>query len=82
VHPATITSIVDRLEGQKLVERARPDGDRRVVLAQLLPKGEALVEQAVDVIVNEVFPQVPWTTEEVDRLADLLVLFRSRIGKF
>jgi DNA-binding MarR family transcriptional regulator len=82
VHPATITSIIDRLETHKLVERVRPDGDRRVVLAQLLPAGESLVEQAVDVIVNEVFPQVPWTSEQVDQLADLLVQFRSRIGKF
>jgi DNA-binding MarR family transcriptional regulator len=81
VHPATITSIIDRLELQELVERVRPEGDRRVVLAQLLPEGVKVVEQAVEVIVNEVFPQVPWTSDEVDELAELLVRFRQRVGK-
>ena len=81
VHPATITSIVDRLEQQELVRRTRPDGDRRVVLAEILPDGRALVEQATDVVVKDVFPQLPWTDGDVRGLAEMLDKFREAFGK-
>jgi DNA-binding MarR family transcriptional regulator len=81
VHPATITSIVDRLEQLRLVRRTRPDGDRRVVLAEILPDGKALVEKATDVVVNEVFPRVPWSEDEVRDLAEVLHKFRQTVGK-
>jgi DNA-binding MarR family transcriptional regulator len=81
VHPATITSIVDRLEQQQLVRRTRPDGDRRVVLAEILPEGRVLVEQATDVVVKDVFPQLPWADDEVQCLAKALFKVRDAFGK-
>lgn len=36
------TGVVDRLEALGLVRRARKEGDRRVVLVELTPEGEAL----------------------------------------
>jgi DNA-binding MarR family transcriptional regulator len=81
VHPATITSIVDRLEQQQLVRRTRPDGDRRVVLAEILPDGRTLVEQATDVVVTDVFPKLPWTEDEVSSLAESLHKVRQTFGK-
>jgi DNA-binding MarR family transcriptional regulator len=81
VHPATITSIVDRLEQLKLVRRIRPDGDRRVVMAEILAEGKLLVEKATDVVVNEVVPAVPWSAGEIRSLAEILVKFRQTVGK-
>jgi DNA-binding MarR family transcriptional regulator len=81
VHPATITSIVDRLEQQQLVRRTRPVADRRVVLAEILPEGRILVEQATDVVVKDVFPELPWSDDEVLGLAEVLFKFRETYGK-
>jgi DNA-binding MarR family transcriptional regulator len=39
VTPGNVTSIVDRLVGQGLVERSEKPGDRRIVLLQLTDKG-------------------------------------------
>src|SRR5580658_6479877 len=37
--PASITGLVDKLEGEKLVERERGDEDRRVVKVKITSKG-------------------------------------------
>lgn len=37
-----VTGLVERLEGDGLVVRETPDGDRRVTVAKLTPKGEEL----------------------------------------
>ena len=41
---STITNLVDRLEGARLVERAASPTDRRVTLVKLTPAGEQVVE--------------------------------------
>src|SRR5690349_25153741 len=46
VHPTSITSIIDRLEGAGLVERRRHPDDGRAVLAEITEAGRALVELA------------------------------------
>jgi DNA-binding MarR family transcriptional regulator len=81
VHPATITSVVDRLEQLDLVRRIRPEGDRRVILAELLPAGHELVEQAMNVVLKDVIPQLPWSEREVEGLAKALMKFRTAVGK-
>ena len=43
---ATVTSILDRLEGRGLVSRHRSTMDKRVVHATLTPQGEAMIQQA------------------------------------
>ncbi len=43
---ATVTSILDRLEGRGLVARHRSTMDKRVVHATLTPQGEAMIVQA------------------------------------
>ncbi len=46
VHPTSITSTVDRLEEQGLVQRARHPDDRRIVLAEITPEGRRVVGAA------------------------------------
>ena len=43
---ATVTSILDRLEGRALVSRHRSTMDKRVVHATLTTQGEAMIQQA------------------------------------
>jgi len=47
VTTGAITNRIDRMEARGLVERARTD-DRRKVLVRLTPAGKALVEEVVD----------------------------------
>ena len=49
LHPATVVGILDRLEKQNLVVRARSQEDRRVVRVELTAKGNALVKKAPEV---------------------------------
>jgi DNA-binding MarR family transcriptional regulator len=50
-HAPGITRLIDRLESKGLVERRRPEGDRRVVICHVAPAGLALLaelDEAVD----------------------------------
>jgi DNA-binding MarR family transcriptional regulator len=80
VHPATVTSIVDRLEQQGLVRRARREGDRRIVLAELLDPGRELVQRANEVVVREVLPKMRLPKKDQDKLYELLGTIRRSIG--
>ncbi|HLS68238.1 MAG TPA: MarR family winged helix-turn-helix transcriptional regulator [Kiloniellales bacterium] len=42
---ATVTSLLDRLEGRDLLRRRRGDRDRRRVWVELTPAGQAMLEQ-------------------------------------
>ena len=44
----SVTSLVDKLEGQGLVRRERSTDDRRVVFVELTPTGRAAYRAAVD----------------------------------
>ena len=72
VHPASVTSAVDRLEAQGFVRRRRISEDRRVVHAELTVAGEAAVEAAT-VDLNAVFTGLgsdlgPDTVRDLTRL--------------
>ena len=43
---ATVTGILKRLEGRNLVVRRRSDADRRQIVVELTPEGQALIEMA------------------------------------
>lgn len=49
LHPATVVGILDRLEKQGLVMRARSTEDRRVVRVELTGKGQTLVKKAPEI---------------------------------
>ncbi|MBW1856166.1 MAG: MarR family transcriptional regulator, partial [Deltaproteobacteria bacterium] len=42
VKSSTMTDMIDRLEKEKIVERIRDDGDRRVVKVRLTDKGKKI----------------------------------------
>jgi DNA-binding MarR family transcriptional regulator len=47
ISKATVTGILDRLEGRGLVRRERSDPDRRKIWVALTPEGEKLAREAV-----------------------------------
>ncbi len=82
VHPTSITSIIRRLESAGLVvRRAHPD-DGRAVLAEITPKGRALVEVATQDLVAADFALGSLTEADLTELSELLRPIRKAAGDF
>lgn len=70
---STVSSLVDRLEGQGLVERIRSDKDRRVVLVQLSKEMSACMnshQELLEALIEEALLGFP--ASEVTGLVDSL----------
>lgn len=80
VHATSVTSAVDRLEKQGLVERLRREADRRVVLASLTSAGEDLVERATKDLNAQVFASPGLAPDDVRAATELLASLRSAHG--
>ena len=71
--PAGMTSRLDRLEGQGLIERRADPGDRRSMLAALTEKGRAAVDAAVGHhVANEARLLAPLSAAEQETLDRLM----------
>lgn len=82
VHPASITSIVNRLENDGLVLRSAHPEDRRSVMVELTPAGAELVARATDALNTEVFEDLGLARRETAALTTILTEFRRRSGDF
>jgi DNA-binding MarR family transcriptional regulator len=82
VHPATVTNIIDRLEQQGLVQRIRPESDRRTVVAALRPSALPLVEQATVRLVRDVLSKIPCSRAESNTIFEILSRLREEAGDF
>ncbi len=80
VHATSVTSAVARLEKQGLVERVRPERDRRVVLASLTTKGAELVDAATTALNEQVFTSPGLPAHEVRTATELLTSLRAAHG--
>jgi DNA-binding MarR family transcriptional regulator len=76
VHPTSITSAVDRLEKQGLVERHPHPTDGRTTLAVITDAGRDVVERATKVLNDEVFAVIGLSERESDQLYKLLEKLR------
>ena len=82
VHPTSVTSIVQRLVQDGLVVRLRHPDDGRGVLAEITPRGRALVEAATKDLVASVFALESLTEDELAELSALLRPVRRDAGDF
>jgi DNA-binding MarR family transcriptional regulator len=82
VHPTSVTSIVDRLEGAKLVVRRRHPDDGRTVLAEITPAGRELVERATVDLVGADFGLGVLDEAGLRALSELLRPVRKDAGDF
>jgi len=82
VHPTSITSIINRLEGAGLVVRRRHPEDGRAVLAEITEAGRAVVEAATTDLVEAQFALADVSPEALRELSALLRPVRERAGDF
>jgi DNA-binding MarR family transcriptional regulator len=82
VHPTSVTSIVRRLAEDDLIVRVPHPDDGRGVLAEITPKGRALVEAATKDLVATDFALESLTERELAQLSELLRPVRRDAGDF
>ena len=80
VHPASVTSAVERLEGQGFVVRERDEVDRRKVFARISPAGRRTAKKATEVLNREVFANLGLTSKDLTAINRLLGELRAREG--
>ena len=76
------TRLIDSLEGQGFIERDSKDGDRRVVLLRLTPKGASYFRKRVPDLLdcwNEVLAD--WERDEVEQLVALLAKLQASFAR-
>jgi DNA-binding MarR family transcriptional regulator len=82
VHPTSVTSAVDRLEKQGLVQRVPHPTDRRTKLAQITPSGRSRALESTTRLNKSVFADPGLSAEEVETLVDTLLVLRKSAGDF
>jgi len=82
VHPTSVTSIVDRLEGAGLVVRRRHPEDGRGVLAEITDSGRELVEHATTELIGADFGLGALDEDGLRELSTLLRPVRKSAGDF
>jgi DNA-binding MarR family transcriptional regulator len=82
VHPTSVTSIVRRLAEDDLIVRVPHPDDGRGVLAEITPKGRALVEAATKDLVATDFALESLTERQLAQLSELLRPVRRDAGDF
>jgi len=82
VHPTSVTSIVRRLEADRLVVRRPHPDDGRGVLAEITDAGRARVERATQDLVSSGFALETMTDDQLAELSRLLRPVRRAAGDF
>ncbi|HWH93396.1 MAG TPA: MarR family transcriptional regulator [Baekduia sp.] len=77
VHPASITNTIDGLQRLGLVERRRPDDDRRMVLAAITDRGREVAEASTKAVNDARFGTAPLKRDDLQALYDILRRLRA-----
>lgn len=80
VHPASVTSAVERLEKQGFAQRERTESDRRMVLARITSTGRRTAQRATDALNREVFADLGLTQRDLATLNGILAELRRHEG--
>ena len=82
VHPASVTSAVDRLEKQLLVRRVAHPTDRRTTLAEITERGRDAVQVATRDLMAAEFGLPGYSEPDRETLFTLLRALRVSAGDF
>jgi DNA-binding MarR family transcriptional regulator len=82
VHPTSVTSTVDRLERDGMVERVAHPSDGRATLVRVTDAGRAAVTKATDLLNAEFFEQPGIDRDDLLELVRILAKFRRDSGDF
>jgi DNA-binding MarR family transcriptional regulator len=81
VHPASVTSALDRLVKDGLVERERHPDDGRAAVLTITDAGRDLVDRATEVL-NGVFADIGMPQVDAVALVRIIARFRERQADF
>jgi DNA-binding MarR family transcriptional regulator len=82
VHRTSVTNTIDGLEKLGLVRRVPHSSDRRAVLAEILPAGRRVAEQATAALNQADFATEPLSGGDLDDLSRVLRVLRVAAGDF
>jgi DNA-binding MarR family transcriptional regulator len=82
VHPASVTNVIDRLEGDGLVQRRPHPSDLRTTLAAITTKGRRLAAKATEVLNRDVFANLGTSAVELGELFTTMAELRRAAGDF
>jgi len=82
IHPASVTNIVDRLEGQGLVRRLPHPTDGRTTLAEINEEGRRLVLEATKAVNGALFGLGALDTQDLRALQRVIGKLRRGVGDF
>lgn len=82
VHPASVTSAVDRLVRDQLVSREPHPEDGRAAMLALTAAGRELVEQATTALNQQVFTEIDLSSDDLGALVAVLARMRKAAGDF
>ena len=82
VHPTSVTNTIDRLERQHLVIRKPNPRDGRGTLAEITPKGRAVMQRATADLMAAEFGMGGYTADQLQDMFSLLRSLRITAGDF
>ncbi len=80
--PATLTSVIDHLEGNGLIRRVAHPSDGRTTMAVATARGRQLADQVTRQLNQEVYERIELSEDDRETLIELLRLLRARSGEF
>lgn len=82
VHPTSVSSTVDRLQRDGLVNRAAHPTDGRATMLALTDAGRQLTEQATEALNAQVFSQPMLASDDMTTMVSILARMRREVGDF
>lgn len=82
IPPATVTNLIDRLEGDKLVRRVPHPSDARTTLAVITAKGRRLADAATRDLNATVYARIGLSDRQREQLIGLLAELRANGNEF
>ena len=82
VHPTSVTSLIDGLEGMGLARREPHEHDRRTTLASITPEGRRVAEQATAALHDARFGLDGLDDDQLAEVSGLLDRLREGAGDF
>jgi DNA-binding MarR family transcriptional regulator len=82
VHPASVTNVIDRLEGKGFVERRQHPADQRTTLAAITRSGRAVARKATAQLNETVFTDTGLRADALRSLVDVVTDLRRGAGDF
>ncbi|MGO3833576.1 MAG: MarR family winged helix-turn-helix transcriptional regulator [Microbacteriaceae bacterium] len=82
VHPASVTSIVDRLVLDGYMKRESHPTDGRATMLVITPAGSDICDRATEALNRESFEPFDMPEEDTNALIGILARYRKRAGDF